>query len=267
MELGFNKVAFCVLATGLLLIGLNEASHSFFKEEKHAKAGFFVEVKEAAESGGEAAVAEGPRDYFTLISTADPVAGKAVAVKCQQCHSEENDGKIVQGPPLYGVVGRDVASYPGFKYTDAPTGMKGQTGKWDYAKLDVYLESPKKMVPGTAMNFIGLKKQKDRSDLLAYLRTLTTGEPLPLPAKLPDAPAPAAPAEGAAPAAPGAAPAEGAAPAAPGATPGAPASTTPAVPGAAPAAPATTPAKPATPAPAAVKPAAPATTPAPAAPH
>jgi cytochrome c len=265
MELGFNKVAFCVLATGLLLIGLNEASHSFFKEEKHAKAGFFVEVKEAADTGGEAAVVEGPRDYFTLISNADPVAGKQVAVKCQQCHSEANDGKIVQGPPLWGVVGRAVASYPGFKYTDAPNGMKGQTGTWDYAKLDVYLENPKKMVPGTAMNFIGLKKQKDRSDLLAYLRTLTSGEPLPLPAKLPDQPAPAAPAEGAAaPAEAAPAPAEGAAPAAPGAapaptgaTPGAPQSATPAAPGAAPAAPATTPAKPA----------APATTPAPAAPH
>jgi cytochrome c len=263
MELGFNKVAFCVLATGLLLIGLNEASHSFFKEEKHAKAGFFVEVKEAAATGETAAVEEGPRDYFTLISTADPAAGKLVAVKCQQCHSEANDGKIIQGPPLFGVVGRPVASYPGFKYTDAPNGMKGQTGIWDYAKLDVYLENPKKMVPGTAMNFIGLKKQKDRSDLLAYLRTLTTGEPLPLPAKLETPAEPAAPAEGATPAAAGAdaaapAPAApGAAPAPTGSTSGAPASATPAAPGAAPAAPATTPAKPAAPATPAPAPAAP----------
>jgi cytochrome c len=257
MDLGFNKVAFCVLATGLMLIGLNQASHSFFKEEKHAKAGYFVEVKEAAADTGPV-VPEGPRDYFTLISNADPVAGKQVAVKCQQCHSEANDGKIVQGPPLWNIVGRDVASYPGFKYTEAPNGMKGHGGKWTYAALDVYLENPKKVVPGTAMNFIGLKKQKDRSDILAYLRTLTSGEPVPLPEKLPDAPPPAAPAEGAA---PGAAPADGAAPAAPGAapaptdaTPGAPAS---AAPGAAPATPAAAP----------VKPAAPATTPAPAAPH
>src|ERR1700749_1217913 len=134
MDLGFNKVAFCVLATGLLLIGLNEASHSFFKEEKHAKAGFFVEVKEAADTGGEAAVVEGPRDYFTLISNANVDAGKAVAVKCQQCHKFEA-GAESTGPSLSGIIGRKIASEPGFKYTTGAGSMTEhgtQIGTWTY---------------------------------------------------------------------------------------------------------------------------------------
>ena len=234
MDLGFNKVAFCVLATGLMLIGLSEASHAPFKEEKHAKPGFLVEVKITGASGEPAAV-EGPRDYYTLMQAASADAGKQVAVKCQQCHSLANDAKVIQGPPLFGVLGRDVATYPGFKYTEAPTGMKGVGGKWTYDRLDVYLENPKKVVPGTAMNFIGLKKQKDRADIIAYLRTLTTGEMMAMPEKT-EATAPVVPVEGAAPGA-----AQGAAaPATPGAgTPGAttaPPTATPASGAAAPAA-------------------------------
>ncbi|MBI1359218.1 MAG: c-type cytochrome [Alphaproteobacteria bacterium] len=213
MDLGFNKVAFCVLATGLLVIGLGQFSRVPFKETKHDKAGYFVEVKEAASETPGSEEPAGPVDYGTLLRNASVDAGKQVAVKCQQCHSEANDGKIVQGPPLWGIIDRDVASYPGFKYTAAPKGMQGVGGKWTYEKLDVYLKRPKAMVPDTAMNFVGLKKQDDRINLIAYLRTLTSGEPEPLPDPLPpEATAPAdaaAPADGAAPAAP----ADGAAPA------------------------------------------------------
>lgn len=265
MDLGFNKVAFCVLAAGLMLIGLSEASHAPFKEVKHAKPGFLVEVKETGATGGEPAAVEGPRDYYTLMQTASADAGKQVAVKCQQCHSLENDNKIIQGPPLYGVLGRDVATYPGFKYTEAPTGMKGVGGKWTYEKLDVYLENPKKVVTGTAMNFIGLKKQKDRADIIAYLRTLTTGEMMPMPEKT-EVTAPAVPADGAAPAAtapgavtPGAVAPGAASPASPSAGVVAPA----AAPGAA----APAPGGPAKPVAAPAAPAKPATAPAPAAPH
>lgn len=255
MDLGFNKVAFCVLATGLLLIGLNQASSAFFpSEEEHAegkeakKPGYFVEVKADA-SSETAAVVEGPRDYNKLISAANVEAGKTVAVKCQQCHSLQGT-EIVQGPPLFGVVGRPAASESGFKYTSGETGMMGRQGKpWDIEALDIYLTNPKKMVPGTAMNFAGIKKLDDRMNLIAYLRTNTSGPEYPLPPPLPDQPAPAAPAEGAAP---------GAAPAAGGATPAAapaggeakPAEGKPAAPAATPVPAAPAPAKPATPAPA-----------------
>lgn len=223
-DLGFNKIAFCVLGTGLALIGLNEASHAFFPHTEHAKDGYFIEVPEAAAPGETTTVVEGPRDYFKLISAGDVEAGKQVAVKCQQCHKFEA-GAESTGPSLYAIVGRDIAAEPGFKYTTGAGSMSAQEGAWTYEHLDRFLESPKKVVPGTAMNFIGLRKQQDRSNIIAYLRTLTTGEPVPLPEPLPDVPV--APAEGAAPADGAApAPADGAAPA----TPAAPGAATPAAP-------------------------------------
>lgn len=229
MDLGFNKVAFCVLATGLILIGLNEASHSFFPHEEHVDAegakvvGYKVDVPEAT-TGGAAAVEEGPRDYAVLVAAGDIEAGKQVAVKCQQCHTFEGTGAL-QGPPLYGVIGRPIATVAGFSYSQGENGLAGRAGQvWDYEHFDHFIEAPRKYASGTAMNFVGIKKQKDRSDLMAYLRTLTSGTPLPLPAPLPPQEA-AAPADGAAPApADGAAP--GVTPAA--ATPGAPAPAQPA---------------------------------------
>jgi cytochrome c len=124
-DLGFNKIAFCVLGTGLALIGLNEASHAFFPATHHEKDGYAIAIPEAAGPGETAVVAEGPRDYFKLISTADVEAGKAVSVKCQNCHKFEQGAEALQGPPLFGVVGRNIASLP-FKYTTGP----GSTTIW-----------------------------------------------------------------------------------------------------------------------------------------
>jgi cytochrome c len=232
-DLGFNKIAFCVLGTGLLLIGLNEASHAFFHTEHHEKDGYFIEVAETPAGGG-AVVEEGPRDLGTLLAAADPIAGKEVAVKCQQCHKFEQGADALQGPPLFGVLGRDIASLalPSLKYSTGPGSLTELEGNWDYEKLDHFIENPKKFRPATAMNYLGVKKTTDRMNLIAYLRTLTSGEPLPLPAPLPPQAA-AAPAEGAVPTDPSA-PAQGEA-----GTP-APATATPA-PGA-PAAPGPTPA-------------------------
>jgi len=246
-DLGFNKIAFCILGTGLALIGLNEASHSLFHTAHHEKPGYFVDVPEATAGGGEA-VAEGPRDYFTLISNADVAKGEEQHKKCLQCHTFDQGGANLQGPNLYAVLGRPVASHEGFKYSTGNGSLSSIGGEWTYEKLDHFIERPKGFAPGTAMNFAGINSRltglQDRMNLIAYLRTLgSTGValPAPLPASA------TAPADGAA------APAEGAAPPADGAAPAAVPGAAPAAPGApAPTAPATTPAPtaPAQPAPA-----------------
>lgn len=44
---------------------------------------------------------------------------------------------------------------------------------WGEDTLDEYLINPKKYIPGTKMVFAGLKKAKERTQLIAYLKDST----------------------------------------------------------------------------------------------
>jgi cytochrome c len=72
-----------------------------------------------------------------------------------------------QGPNLHGMFGRQTGQAPGYSYTEANI-KKGVT--WNEETLNIYLENPKKYIPGTKMIFAGLKKEQERLDLIAYLK-------------------------------------------------------------------------------------------------
>ena len=104
----------------------------------------------------------------TAHADGDPAAGKVQFNKCGICHSaKEGENKI--GPSLYGIVGRPSHSIGNFNYSDA---MKNYNVTWDDAALDHYLVDPRAVVPGTRMIFVGLEKDDDRANLIAYLNTL-----------------------------------------------------------------------------------------------
>ena len=114
---------------------------------------------------------------LALISSADVAAGQKVSKKCSACHSFNADGPNKVGPNLWNVVNKSMGSVDGFKYSKALISMNGS---WDYDSLNQFLLKPKNYINGTKMNFAGLKKDKDRANLIGWLRSLSEN-PVPLP--------------------------------------------------------------------------------------
>ncbi|WP_407694963.1 c-type cytochrome [Sedimentitalea nanhaiensis] len=127
-----------------------------------------VDAEAAAEAPAEEAAPAAAEAIETVAVAGDIEAGAKVFKKCAACHKLE-EGKNVVGPYLYGVVGRPVAAAEGFKYTDA---MKEVGGEWTPDRLAEFLTKPRDFAPGTSMSFAGLRKEDDRTNVIAYLQSI-----------------------------------------------------------------------------------------------
>jgi cytochrome c len=170
-----NKALAALLTAGIIASGSGVISRIIYHPSMPEENAYVIAVPEG-ESEGAAAEAEAT-PLPVLLAAASPEAGQGEAKKCAACHTFESGGAAKIGPPLWGVVGRDIASVNGFAYSDALTEKEGS---WTFEALNAFIGNPKGFAPGTKMAFAGIKKPEDRADVLVYLRSLADN-PAPLP--------------------------------------------------------------------------------------
>jgi cytochrome c len=97
----------------------------------------------------------------------DLAAGENSFKKCLACHRVGPDAKNLVGPVLNGLDGRKSGTIEGYNYTDA---NKNSGISWDEKTFAEYITDPRAKIPGTKMVFAGVKNEKERADLWAYLK-------------------------------------------------------------------------------------------------
>ena len=169
----FKSLIIALSVLGFSVLG----AQILYQPKKTIKRGFEVEIKTT-----DIADAKNPKpitnasvtqnkapkaDIASMIENANVELGAKTFKKCATCHSIEKNGANKLGPNLYGIVGKKKASASGFSYSNA---LMAKGGSWTIEDLNQWLTKPKDFVPGTKMGFAGLKKDKDRAEVIAYLK-------------------------------------------------------------------------------------------------
>ena len=188
-----NKIMGAVLGTLLFVMGAGFVAEAIYHPIEGRGPGYALPEPEVVDHGAAVAEAEPEVPLGLLLASADPAKGANAVKKCQSCHNFGEGEANKQGPHLYDVVGRLEGSAEGFAYSDGMMAHNAAGDTWTYENLNHFLTKPSDYVPGTKMNFAGIRTAEERADILAYLQTLSA-EPVPFPAA--DV-APAEPVEGA----------------------------------------------------------------------
>lgn len=110
----------------------------------------------------------------------DATIGEKIFKKCAACHKIGDDAKNSVGPVLTNVYGRTTGTFEGYKYGN---GLKaaGENGHvWEAETIFNYLENPKKYIrsylddkKAKVKMTLKLKKEDDRKNVIAYLKSLS----------------------------------------------------------------------------------------------
>ena len=169
----WTKIVGSVCGALLIFLLLNWAGRTIYNTgESHGakhgehKQGYVIEVPETTTAVAEEKTLE---PITPLLASADAVAGEKVFRKCAACH-KVGQGENGIGPHLYRLIDREVAVIAEFGYSSA---MSNFGGNWDVERLSAFLENPRQYVKGTSMSFIGLRKAKDRANIIKYFQSVS----------------------------------------------------------------------------------------------
>ncbi|MGP1283633.1 MAG: c-type cytochrome [Parasphingopyxis sp.] len=177
----FNTIAGWSLAGGIVALGASIVTGEIFHSERPETMGYVVEGV-VEEGGGE----EAEMTMAMAFPSVTVEQGEAVFRRCASCHTINEGGANGIGPNLWGKIGRDIASVPGFSYSSALSEMEGS---WNFDNMSDWLARPAAFAQGTTMSFAGLSDPLDRAAVILYMNANGSNMPLPEP------PAPEAEAE------------------------------------------------------------------------
>jgi cytochrome c len=105
-------------------------------------------------------------DDGKLVGDAD--RGRLPFFGCSTCHFSHKGGGHNTGPNLYGIFGREAGSYEDFRYYSEA--LRQAKFVWTPEILDLWLEDPGKMMPGTIMMAKPMPDAQRRADLIERLK-------------------------------------------------------------------------------------------------
>ncbi len=161
-----------ILFAGIVFVGSLMISEGVFAPDKLEKQAYVIDtgVTQTANTATESKPTYLMGEAFAaLVEKADITKGEATFKKCTACHSNTKDGANKVGPNLWGVADKDIASYQGFTYSAALTGL---SGNWTTDNLNGWLYNPRDYAKGNRMGFAGIKDDAERANVIAYLKTL-----------------------------------------------------------------------------------------------
>jgi cytochrome c2 len=105
-----------------------------------------------------------------FLEPADENSPEALKAQCAGCHTFNRRETASIGPNLWEIVGRRVGADRRFRYSEP---MKDFGGRWTRERLDRFLADPAGTVPGTTMQFDGIKDAEQRDRLIDFLEELS----------------------------------------------------------------------------------------------
>ena len=178
--LEFNKILASIIFAVLVVTLIGHFGDLIINTDHYddKETAYKIEVEETSSSDGSITKKEEIIEPVSLLlASASIENGEKLFKKCATCHNYEKGGANKVGPQLWNIINRPKANQDGFAYSKA---LAEYGGEWGYEELAEFLYKPKKYIKGTKMNFAGLKKVKDRADLVYFLRE-QSDNPAPLP--------------------------------------------------------------------------------------
>ena len=171
-----NKIIAAILATVVVVFGINKVTDIIFTPDKPQQSAYKVEKIEptlaSSSNTGQAAVG-----INELLAMGTVEHGEKVFKRCSACHMIAAGGKNMIGPNLWSILGKKTGVASGYKYSKA---LAAYGKDWSFEEMNGFLIKPSAHIKGTKMAFAGLKKEKDRASVILYMNS-KSDKPLPTP--------------------------------------------------------------------------------------